>query len=76
MAESQTDGMSNKLWSKIAIQDPSAPVYLDDIMNLREPDTFLHIIESELKARADPEKEPRRSPSNIAKLVATRWIYF
>ncbi|KJA27891.1 hypothetical protein HYPSUDRAFT_35071 [Hypholoma sublateritium FD-334 SS-4] len=56
----------------LKMAESQTDVYLDDIMNLREPDTFLHIIESELKARSDPEKEPRRTPTNIAKLVATR----
>lgn len=54
-------------------------VFVDDVANLRDHELFRHLIEDELKAREvidpkNPKAEPRRNPSFVAKIVATRWV--
>ncbi|KAF8973070.1 hypothetical protein BDZ97DRAFT_1779193 [Flammula alnicola] len=57
----------------LKMAESQSDAYVDDIANLREPDTFRYLIEAELQARTEPTRtDPRRNPSHVAKLVATR----
>ena len=49
--------------------------YVDDIVNLQDPELFRHLIESELEDRKKPGRtDIRKNPSYVAKVVGTRWI--
>ncbi|KAF9478819.1 hypothetical protein BDN70DRAFT_879530 [Pholiota conissans] len=57
----------------LKMAEAQCDVYIDDISDLRDPETFRFLIERELQARADPSRtEVRRNPSYVAKSVATR----
>jgi hypothetical protein len=77
MAESQSDGMSIRLIDSCnaRLTKIRRAVYIDDISNLRDPDIFRSLIEHELQARTEPSRtDPRRNPSYVAKLIATRYV--
>ncbi|PPQ87476.1 hypothetical protein CVT25_008212 [Psilocybe cyanescens] len=57
----------------LKIAESQSDAYVDDIAKLRDPDLFRYAIESELLARKEAKRsEPRKNPSSVAKVVATR----
>ncbi|CAA7261735.1 unnamed protein product [Cyclocybe aegerita] len=55
------------------LAESQCDAYVDDIADMRDPELFRNIVETEISARNDPSrKEPRKNPTHVAKLVATR----
>ncbi|TFK23947.1 hypothetical protein FA15DRAFT_620109 [Coprinopsis marcescibilis] len=56
----------------LSIAESQFGLYRDDIVNLKDPELFRDLIDSDLVARTRPGTEPRRNATNLAKIIGTR----